>query len=126
MKQAFKKDLPYANPDKYRLFLKQKFTTLTPQFYGVVAVQRIETADGPMYAIKIDPDAISDPTKDSIAEVWINDEYVYLWRDHCWMVAVDKNNAPLSQRLTLNEFTAVPRSCNKVLVVHRIGSLTVE
>jgi hypothetical protein len=52
IKRTFKK-YDYTSPEKYRLFLKKKFTTLTPRYYSVVSAEDIETVDGPMTAMRI-------------------------------------------------------------------------
>lgn len=135
VKQAFKKKYLYSNQEKYRLFLKRKFTTLTPNWYSVSSYTEVLTVDGPMFAVEIIQNEIENPSYEPIAEVWINDEYVYLWREHCWTVAVDKNNKPICKLpkgepwweiFGPNQFTLPPRACHKILLIHRIGHLTVE
>ncbi len=135
VKQAFKKRYVYSNPEKYRLFLKKRFTQLEPRWYSIAYYQEVETSDGPMFAVKIVQGEIENPHLEPIAEVWINDEYVYLWRDHCWTIAVDKDNKPICKLpegkawhmvFDPDQFTLPPKHCNKVLILHRIGSQTVE
>lgn len=135
VKQAFKKQYIYSNPGKYRLFLKKQFTRLEPRWYSITHHQEVLTIDGPMVAAKIIYNEIENPHLEIIAEVWINDEYIYLWRDHCWTIAVDKGNKPICELLCgaswheifdPNQFTLPPPCCNKVLLLHKIGSQTVE
>ncbi len=135
MKLAFKKQYAYTSPEKYRIFLKQKFTSLTPRYYSVVAAEDVETVEGQMVAMQIVTDEIENPKYEPIAEVWINDEYVYLWRDYCWTTAVDKNNRSICQindqfstQAVLGDkrFTIIPAPCNKTMLIHKIGSEPVE
>ncbi len=146
MKQAFKKKYDYASDEKYRIFLKKKFTTLTPRYYSVVAAEEVDTCEGPMVAMKIVTDEIENPNYEPIAEVWINDEYVYLWREHCWTIAVNKNNERIYQMqdrwhdlmtkgrqvfsaqtiINPDKFTIAPSPCNKVILIHKIGHEPVE
>lgn len=141
VKQAFKKRYLHSNPEKYRLFLKRVFTTLPPRWYSVAYFREIETTDGPMYAAKLVQNQIDNPALDPIAEVWINNEYVYLWNDQCYTIAVDKNNRPIctiqtdqapsgwllwEQVFDPNQYTLPPPLCDKVLLLHRIGHQAVE
>lgn len=128
VKKAFKKRYLYSNPEKYRIFLKKVFTTQPPRWYSVAHHQEVETADGPMQAVKIVLGMIENPALEAIAEVWVNGEYVYLWREYCWTIAVDKNNAPICQsdwNDTSGEFTITPPPCHKTMLLHQVGSSTV-
>lgn len=139
MKVLYKKQYPYSNQDKYRIFLKNQLTNQTPRLYSVVTADEIETVSGPMFALHITIDEISNPNLEIIAEVWINDDYMYVWRDQCWTIAVDSNNFPAwkSPKSDRNEsswqvsmkhggFTIAPAPCNKVLVIHKVGTQPVE
>lgn len=129
MKKAFKKKFDYASPEKYRLFLKKQLLNLAPRYYSVVSEHEIETTDGTMVAVRIVYDQIENPNYELIAEVWINDEYIYLWRDQCWTIAVDKDNQRICQMQSTStkmmhgssKFTVAPEPCHKTMVIHQIG-----
>jgi hypothetical protein len=135
MKQAFKKKYDFGDANKYRLFLKRHLTKVVPRFYGVAACRAVDTTDGPMYALQIVLD-IENPNFEPIAEAWINDEFIYLWRDHCWAVAVDKQGCKIVKEdycsgdpfanMVINDINTIPVPCNKVLLVHRVGLSEVE
>jgi hypothetical protein len=142
-KHVYKKTYGFDNPEKYRVFLKRHLIKLSPRYYSVASWRRVETVDGPMYALKIIMDAVDNPNLEVIAEAWINDEYIYLWRDHCWAIAVDKDNrSVLKEEHTADEELCIaafggqliggcgtvnvaPFPCNKIMVVHRIGNETI-
>jgi len=135
MKHAHRRSYDFKNPEKYRLFLKKQFTTLKPHFYSVAYYRRVETTDGPMYAVKIVPEGIENPELEPIAEVWINGEFVYLWNDHCWAIATNDKNRPICEysngaySLDPYEFSGVdgpPLPCHKVMLIYRIGTDPVD
>lgn len=127
--KAFRKDFPYQNPERYRLFLKKQFVTREPRYYSVAYYRKVETPDGPMYAMGI-VQGLENPELEPIAECWINNEYVYLWRGHCWTVAVDKDNARILKLISrsdgLFEASVIPPPCDKTLIIHKVGTDTVE
>jgi|2_EtaG_2_1085320.scaffolds.fasta_scaffold00326_29 hypothetical protein len=98
MKKAFRKryDFTTSDPEKYLIFLKKYFTKTKPSFYSVLSSQRVNTPDGVMYAVDLAED-IENPDYDTIAECFINGAPIYLWQDHCWGVAVDKNGEEISR-----------------------------
>jgi hypothetical protein len=138
VKLAYKKKYDFGDHEKYRLFLKEHLLKLSPRYYGVCACRRIDTSDGLMYAIKIVQD-LENPHFEPIVEAWINDEFVYLWRDHCWAIAVDKNGKRIIKSalfptacLDLNlpmhhkDQALIPDMADKFIVIHRIGTETIE
>ena len=82
-----------------------------------------------MYALQLST-AIEDPNLESIAEGWINNQYIYLWRDRCWAVAVDKDNNPICRYAAnnnLNELATwtedfLKNYQNKSLVLYQIST----
>lgn len=133
MIKAFRKEFPYQNPERYRLFLKSQFLSREPRYYSVAYYRLVQTPDGPMYAMKLTA-GIENPDLEPIAECWINNEYVYLWRDHCWTVAVDKKNKRIMELegldvrgdSSLYDTSIIPAPCNKTLVIHKVGTDTIE
>ncbi len=126
--KAFRKDFPYQNPERYRLFLKKQFVTREPRYYSVAYYRKVETPDGPMYAMKI-VQGLENPDLEPIAECWINNEYVYLWRGHCWTIAVDKANnriLNLHREEGLYEASLLPSACDKTIIVHKVGTDAIE
>jgi hypothetical protein len=146
VKQAYKKKYDFSNSEKYRLFLKKHLTKLTPRYYSVASCRQIHTVDGPMYALRIVTGEIENHNLEVIAEAWINDEYIYLWRDHCWAIAVDKNSQRIlrEDRLFDEEFcgtaagfggqvtgsaatiNVAPSPCNKTMVIHKVGTESID
>ncbi len=146
--QIYKRKYNFSNPEKYQLFLKEHILKLAPRFYSVVNVKEIETVQGTMFAIKIIYNEIQNPKFEPIAEAIINSEYIYLWRDYCWAIAVDKNDkhilkeeVPLIQHRshmtnhglqTVTTFGANHNindpiaPCNKRMIIHQIGIAAIE
>ncbi len=138
--KAYRKKLLY-NADKYRVFLKNRFLNLKPTYYVVSANTEVDTPDGPMCAITITAD-IENPEQEPIAEIFINSEFVYLWQNHCWVVAVDKKDRPISTAhiktreqlhstfgqgpVAAKPFTNTIPPCNKTLVIYKIGTQEIE
>lgn len=123
---AYKTQYSFADtPEKaerYRVFLKQHILELSPKYYGVTDVQRVLTPDGVMYAIRLVPE-LADPSYEIIAECWVNNVHIYLWRDTCWMIAVDKHrglivNSKLSQH---TESTTIEHDRIKTMIVFEVG-----
>ncbi len=136
-KKAYHKKYDYGSPEKYRLFLKKNFLTLEPTYYSVASCTEVDTVEGPMYAIHIVSGALENPELETIAEVWINDEFVYLWRDHCWGIAVNKDNHPIitskkpqwSMTASVGKKTIInqrPQTCDKSILIHKIGHQAIE
>ncbi len=128
IKQAYKKKYDYGNSEKYRIFLKQNLLKLQPRYYSVSGCKRIDTTDGIMYAVSIIQD-IENPALEPIIEAFINDEYIYLWRDHCWAIAVDKEGSRIVTQSDCDPDIlniAIPeKAYDKIMVIHRIGLDTV-
>lgn len=136
MKKIYRKQYDFGDPEKYRMFLKRQLLKLNPRYYSVASFKKIETSDGPMYAVRIVLE-IENPGMEPIAECWINDQYIYLWRDYCWTIAVnDKGNEVLNEDYSnhpeepfsfavkvpgQSKLDIAPKPCNKTMVVHRIG-----
>jgi len=115
MKKAFRKryDFTPHNPEKYLIFLKEHFTKTKPHFLSVVAKQRVQTTDGEMYAVDV-ADDIENPTFETIAECVINGEHIFLWNDHCWGVAVDKDGKEVRSRNWFDGFIMTKAARNKL------------
>lgn len=93
MKKAYRQQYSFANgenAEKYEIFLKKQLLKLSPNFYGLTHRKKIKTTDGFMLAIRLTT-AIEDPTLETVAECWINNQLIYLWRDRCWTIAIDQN-----------------------------------
>lgn len=75
---------------KYELFLRDNILKLNPKYYGVIVAQAIKTNDGPMCLLQLTTE-LDDPGLDIVAEGYINSQYVYLWRDIVWTVALEHN-----------------------------------
>lgn len=131
---AYKRKAYYSD-ERYRCFLKQNLLTFNPIYYSIVAAQCIETPVGQMYAVQLVKD-IEDPQYEAIAEVWLNHEFVYLWRDHCWLIAVDQKEQWIV-KLTLGttkyhsdslllDVNNIPIPCNKTMVIHQVGVTPIE
>ena len=109
--------------ERYRVFLKEHILELSPKYYGITDKQKVLTPDGVMYAVKLVPE-LDDPAYEIIAECWVNNVHIYLWRDRCWMAAVDKNkrlivDAKWSQAGTLFHLDEQPLS--KTMIIFQIG-----
>ena len=129
MKKIYKKQYNFGDPVKYRIFLKAQILKLNPRLYSVVCSRSIDTTSGPMCALKLITD-IANPNLEPIAECWINDQFIYLWREHCWAIAVTSNGQEVFTYTSFdepkahqqkNKFDIAPKPCNKVLVIHKIG-----
>lgn len=94
--KAYKKHFSFAlaDQDKYLLFLKKYFKETEPCFYSVVAKKQVQGMDCKVWVLTLDDD-IENPDHEVIAECVINNENIYLWRDCCWSIAVDKNGKSL-------------------------------
>ena len=108
--------------EKYLIFLKRQILKLEPKFYAVVHHREIITPDGKMYALYITKD-IEHPRFESIAEGWINHQFIYFWRNHCWGIAVNRSDKQMIQydnRQTIPiEFR--PDYLNKTILIFKIG-----
>jgi hypothetical protein len=101
MKKAYKQQYSFAigeDAEKYEIFLKQQILQLNPNFYGVANKKKVHTTDGLMFAVDLTT-VIEDPTLESVAECWINNQLIYLWRDRCWTIAVGKDKKQLLYRM---------------------------
>jgi hypothetical protein len=143
MKKAYRKRYEFGDSEKYRLFLKKNLLRLNPRYYSVASYRSFETPDGLMYAVQIIAE-IEDPTIEPIAECWINDQYIYLWREQCWTIASDEKGRLILREGNQHSFSGLqtglgstvknsqykidiaPPPCNKVMVIHPIGTETVE
>ena len=125
--KAYKAQLSFEETDKYHVFLKQHLLQLNPQYYVVAQRQRISTPDGIMYALRIVQD-VEIQNLEPIAECWINSMFIYLWRDHCWTIAVDKYKRPIikNDRVVIQQKRLRPEPQNKTIVIHRVGISQVE
>lgn len=115
--------------EKYLIFLKQQILKLEPKFYAVIHNREITTPDGKMHALHITTD-IEHPGFESIAEGWINNQFIYLWRNHCWGIAVNKSDKQMIQYdnrsinpITIKGFGLELRSSylNKAILIFKIG-----
>lgn len=126
---AFRKrhDFAQTNPERYLIFLKEHFTKTTPTFYSVSSKKKVDTKDGIMYAVDLVED-IENPSYDAIAKCIINGESVFLWNDHCWGVAVDKNGNEIARSIVeLPGFNTQKKSRNKhTALLFQIGLDPVE
>lgn len=126
MKNAFKKvhDFAQRNPERYLMFLKRHFIRTEPTFRSVVDKRRVDTSDGEMYAVTI-ADDIDNPDYDAIAECVINGETIYLWNDHCWAVAVDKDGKEIKSRQDpwYSSFTMKPEARKRMIESARVTVL---
>ena len=83
-----------AKAEKYRAFLMEHILELSPKYYGVTDKVKVLTPEGVMYAVKLVKE-LDNPEYEIIAECWVNSVHIYLWRDKCWMQAVDKERRPI-------------------------------
>lgn len=136
MKVAHKNEQYLATGEgKYGLFLKQNFMNFQPRFYVIAAKEPVETTGGLMWGIKIVQD-IENPALEPIAEVFINNEYVFLWRDQFWRVALNKDlhkivryvdpNERINHMLQQEWFKDIPPTCNKLLLIYQVGHQAIE
>lgn len=130
IKRAYHKRFDFVTDSgKYLLFLKQNLKNINPLFYSVAYCREVKTTDGPMYAIRIITE-LDDPSLEPIAECLINNQFVYLWRNHCWSVAVDQNGSELIRMGTINEglpfIYKKSQPCHKTLLIHKIGTEPIE
>jgi len=140
-KKAYRKTyrfLSKTRAEKYSLFLKKNLLDLDPKYYVVVNRKRVDTIDGVMYALRITTD-IECPGFEPIAECWINGSHIYLWRDKCWGIAVDRNgkeimrycdvdSSQIRQRLQAENSPEMQRKLyyNKTILLFPIGVDKVE
>jgi hypothetical protein len=120
MKKAYKKHYRFLSPtrsEKYSLFLKQKILELQPKFFVVVKQRTVNTPHGTMFALRITTD-IECPNFEPIAECWINGSNIYLWRDRCWGIAVDKNNREIASTESITD--------EKTILLYPIGVDKIE
>lgn len=76
--------------NKYNDFLKAIFSTnITPLYYSIKRCRQLTTADGTMLYLHLNTD-ISDPSKDVIAEAFINTSFLYFYQNKYWRIAIDK------------------------------------
>lgn len=121
--KAFRKSFRFLKPedsDRYLLFIKEHFTSVSPKFYSIIAKTKVETSDGIMYAIRFAED-LSNPNYEPIAECLINGLSVYLWREHCWVIADDKHGKDIIIKENI-EFNKKSQTCNKIMVIHRVDN----
>ena len=123
--KAYKQKLWFltdTRSEKYLIFLKKQILKLEPKFYAVVHSREITTPDGKMYALRITKD-IEHPGFESIAEGWINNQFIYLWRNHCWGISVNKDD---KQMIQYDDRTTIPIEfrpdyLNKTILIFKIG-----
>ena len=119
---AYRARYSFANTpekaEKYQVFLKDHILELSPKYYGVAESQKVSTPDGIMYDVKL-VEELGNPEHEIIAECFVNNSYIYLWRDKCWMVAVNTNDPKLllEQRWVRTE----PYAGMKNMVLFQIG-----
>lgn len=107
MKKAYRQQYSFASgsdAEKYEIFLKQQILRLKPNFYGVAHKKKIQTQDGPMFAVHLST-AIEDPNLETIAECWINNQIIFLWRDRCWAIAAGIDGKQLLHRIVKKPIT---------------------
>ena len=107
MKKAYRQQYSFASgsdAEKYEIFLKQHILKLNPNFYGVAAKKKIQTPDGPMFAVHLTT-VIEDPNLETAAECWINNQTIFLWRDRCWTIAVGSSGKQLLHRVARKSIT---------------------
>lgn len=93
VKKIYRQTFNFINntkAEKYLLFLKRQALELNPNFYAVTNNREVDTCDGKMYTLRITND-IESPEFETIAELFINNQHIYIWRDHCWGIAVNSN-----------------------------------
>lgn len=113
---------------KYELFLRDNILSLNPKYYGIVDYQAIRTWDGPMCTLGLTKE-LCDPNLDVIAEGFINNQYVYLWKDVVWTTAREQNAS--AARSTIQPFVLptdirvelldTNYTTNLVIVIYPIG-----
>jgi|GEM_PF-4656930 len=127
-KKAFKKNYGFLSEqraEKYSIFLKKNLLNLKPKYYVITQCKKIITYDCVMYALCITTN-IEFHNHEPIAECWINGSDIYLWRDRCWGIAVDKNNKEIVVKtpfslLLANAITAQTTPINKTILIFPIG-----
>ena len=131
-KKAFKKNYGFLSEqraEKYSIFLKKNLLNLKPKYYVITQCKKIITYDCVMYALCITTN-IEFHNHEPIAECWINGSDIYLWRDRCWGIAVDKNNKEIVQiaktaktpfSLLANAMTVQTTTINKTILIFPIG-----
>lgn len=122
-KRIFRQQYDFGNSDKYRIFLKKNILSLNPRYYSVSEHCEVTTVDGLMHAVKIITE-LTDPSFEPIVECIINRQFIYLWRDQCWAVAVDKHGDKIIMEENNKDYgiNATPEQCNKTLIIHQIGT----
>lgn len=137
MVNAFKAKLSFADTDGYLIFLKRHLLELNPKYYVVSQRKKIKTSDGIMYALRITED-VEIPDLEPIAECWINSTFIYLWRNYCWTIAVDRRGQRIIKYDKLNDITSSslfggglqsskapygsrPEQRNKTIIIHKVG-----
>ena len=119
---AFKAQLPFCeDTDRYYVFLKQQLLKSEPTLYVVSQRKRINTQDGIMYTLRIVQD-IEIPDLEPIAECWINSVLIYLWRDHCWTIAVNRHGQPIIKNDKGPHALMISTPQNKTIIIHKIGT----
>jgi len=124
-KKAYKPKFGYLNDNAYLLFLKKLLLSATPIFLGVVAKCSISTPDGPMYLVHVVDNGIDDPSFEPIAQCIINQQYIYLWRNRCWGVAVDKYNRLAGNKIYKSNGTELTEPLLAPFNYHFRGKLNV-
>lgn len=134
-KKAFKKNYGFLSEqraEKYSIFLKKNLLNLKPKYYVITQCKKIITYDCVMYALCITTN-IEFHNHEPIAECWINGSDIYLWRDRCWGIAVDKNNKEIAKTDSLHKstgliavltdaMTARTTPVNKTILIFQIGT----
>ena len=122
---AFKPEIGFlGGEEKYQLFLKKHMLDLEPKYYAVVHNRKIDTPSGVMIVLHITTD-IEHPGFEPIAEGWINGRFIYLWREHCWGVAVTSSEKQIinydDHKLKFQS-THHDLHLSKTVLVFKIGS----
>lgn len=102
---------------KYSLFLRDKIFNLEPNIYAVIAAKSIETTHGIMYMVSISSSHLESPDNEPIAEFWINGHNIYIWKDRCWGIAINKYGKEVV--MPNNELN--PTNSRKTMVLFQIG-----
>lgn len=99
MYKAFRRKFEFTqNVATYEEFLKNHITEANPIYRSIDKYKDIITVDGPMCAVHI-VDDINDPNLEIIVECILNGQFLYLWRDQCWMVAVNEYGQDVHSRI---------------------------
>lgn len=81
-----KRSIAFGDATKYIHFLSQFVLHQKPTLFSVTQRKRIDTLDGPMYILHL-VDDVANPEFEIIAEVILNGNFIYYWRNSYWTVA---------------------------------------